>query len=784
MTNYGAWIAPLLSRPLLSGTLLSVIVLTGCASSTPGTGQGQSPASSSAHEEAFRRAFENPGGMWMPEQMTMPAHVEAFKKMGVAIDPAALADPLRAPLGAVVWLGGCTASFVSPSGLVVTNHHCVQGALRYNATPDKNLIEDGFLATTMDDEPSAGPAERIYVAEAFTDVTSTMREGLESMDNGKARKDAWDARQKRLVADCEKDRPWVRCSVVSYFGGQAVRLIEMLEIKDVRLVYAPKRSVGNYGGEIDNWAWPRHTGDYSFLRAYVGPDGKPAEYAKENRPYTPKHWLKVSDGGVKEGDFVMVAGYPGRTSRTQTFRETEHGVSWLYPYLVDYFQARYDVAQSFVNTEGQTKIKATVEKQRAQNGLEKYQGILNGLKDNAELLPRKRHVDDEIRAWAARPENPQRKEELEKLDALVEGEIASQKHDLDQSLVFRTSALLSTALELTRWADERALPDPDRRPGYQARDLPLARDMQEGMLKAYDRSLDRAMLEMALKRAIRDESPAPTWVAELLGVGQKNAKRVNDRLIEQTLKKWYQRPTIESTKMRVDLLTRGTTQTVRKTRDPFMQAAQRVFKYYKEAEFVRDQRTGDRLLYAPAYIEGMRQVMSGTLAPDANSTLRITYGTVKGLPGVPSAGRASGASGISSALAVPTRPFTVASEIPEKNTGEEPFNAPEPLLNAIAAKNYGKYADSYLGADGELPVNFLSDLDITGGNSGSPTLNARGELIGLAFDGTTDGLASDVVFDGRRTRVIHADARYMLWNMDLLDGADRLIEEMGLQPAL
>ena len=275
----------------------------------------------------FRVGYADPGGMWMPSQMVLPQHAETLHKMGVAIDPKRLGDPLSEPLAAVVYLGGCTGSFVSPDGLVVTNHHCVQGALEFNTDVEKHdYMQDGFLAKTIADEPSAGPASRIMVLQAYKDVTSEMRDGLDAIKDPIARKDESEKRYKQLVAACEKDRPGIRCSVSSFFGGGTYQLSEMLEIRDVRLVYAPERSIGNFGGEIDNWEWPRHTGDWSYLRAYVGKDGAPADYAKDNAPYHPKHWLKVSTAGLKPADFVMVAGYPAYTDRLATASEVRHDI--------------------------------------------------------------------------------------------------------------------------------------------------------------------------------------------------------------------------------------------------------------------------------------------------------------------------------------------------------------------------------------------------------------------------------------------------------------------------
>ena len=724
------------------------------------------PAAAPDPALAFRLAYSNAGGMWMPQQMTLPGHVETFKNMGVKLDASVLADPLAAPLNAVVSLGGCTASFVSPDGLIVTNHHCVQGALQQNATPEHNLVETGFLAKTRADEPSAGPTQHVFVAQAFKDVTKDMRDGLDAIKDPIKRKEESEKRLKALIAACEKGRPELRCDVKSYFRGGQYLQIENLDIKDVRLVYVPARSVGNYGGEIDNWAWPRHTGDFSFYRAYVGPDGKPAEFSKDNVPYKPKHWLTVSSAGVKPGDFVMVTGYPGSTSRTETAFETHHDVEWFYPYYIAYLKERYAIAESMLKAGGETAIKATVAKQGIQNGLEKYEGILAGLKKNEDLMRSKDALDKQVKDWAAKPGNEAHKANIDRLAQLLLEEQRTARVDFDRGVAFGGSRLLGTAMGFTRWAEEKAKKDADRKPGYQDRDMPRAVASQKGFLKAYDRQLDRAGFRLALVRALQlDEKDRP-WLATLLGA--KKGAKLDEALIDKTLDAWYAAQTIEDEKLRLDLLQKGTTAQLKASKDPFIQAAQRVWPIVKAEEKKTDARTGELMLVTPSYVEGMKQVLGGLLAPDANSSLRITYGTVKSFK---------------PASQDPADwPFTTASQILAKDTGKEPFDSPKKLLEAIKAKHYGPYAVAALG--GELPVDFLSDLDITGGNSGSPTLNDKGELVGLAFDGTTEGLASDVVFNGATTRVIHADVRYMLWNMDLLDGADHLLKEMGITPQL
>ena len=714
---------------------------------------------------AFRKQYSDPGGMWMPSQMTLPQHVETFEKMGVRLNAEALSDPLSEPLAAIVSLGGCTASFVSGEGLIVTNHHCVQGALLHNSTEQNNLVENGFLAKTRADEILASPSQRVMVVQAYKDITHEMRDGLDKIKDPVKRKEESEKRYKAQIAACEKDRPWLRCSVSAFFRGGQYQLIEALEIKDVRLVYVPHRAVGNYGGEIDNWAWPRHTGDWSFYRAYVGKDGKPAEYSPDNVPFKPQHWLKVTTAGLKPGDFVMVTGYPGMTSRTETAAEIHHDVEWHLPYYIQYLEEKYKLAESHIGDKNATAVKATTMKQSVQNGLEKYQGILEGLK-NSDIVARKDALDKQVKEWAAQPGNELHKANIDKLEQILAAEFRNARVDFERERTFGGSKLLSTALSLTRWADERAKKDMERKPGYQERDLPRSVAGAKSFVKAFDRTLDRESFRMQLIRAAALPEADRKWIGTLLDA--KKGTKIDEALIDKTLDAWYGATTLEDEKVRIELLTKGTTKQIKASKDPFIKAAQRIWATYKAEEKKDDARAGELMLVTPSYVEGMKAVLGGALAPDANGTLRITYGTVRSFK--------------PESKAQEDWPFTTATQILGKNTGKEPFDAPPVQTAAIKAKKFGPYADLSLG--GDLPVDFLSDVDITGGNSGSPTLNDKGELVGLAFDGTKEGLASDVLFNGQTTRTIHVDARYMIWQMDAIDGAHHLIKEMGLQPQL
>jgi len=737
----------------------------GSTHDTSGIKSTQGPSGKADPKLAFRMQYANPGGMWMPQQMTLPGHADTFAKLGAQIDPKLLADPLAAPLGAVVSLGGCSASFVSPEALIVTNHHCVQGALKINSTKEDNLVEQGFLAATRAEERSAGPAARVYVAQAFKDVTNVMRDGLETIKDPTARDQETEKRSKQLIAACEKDRPGLRCNVSAFFRAGMYLQIEYLEIRDVRLVYVPHRSIGNYGGELDNWAWPRHTGDFSYLRAYVGKDGKPASYSTDNIPYKPKHHLKVSTSGVKAGDFVMIAGYPAVTSRTKTASEVRDYVESYLPYVIAYYRERYKMAEVLAAGSGDTAIKAGVEKQSIQNGLELLEGQLAGL-TKGDLLVRKHALDQQVKAWAARPENRAYQAAIEGLEAIIADEQRTARVDHHRGVAFGGSRLLATALSLTRWAEERTKQDPDRKPGFQERDMVNATSSQKQFAKDFDRTFDRAAFRLALVHALKLPEVDRPWLARLLNA--KRNQKIDEALIDRTLEDWYGAQQLEGEKLRLELLAKGTTARLEASKDPFIKAAMRIWPTVKVEEKRTDTRAGESVLLAPRYVEAMREVLGGLLAPDANGTVRITYGTVRSFK--PGSGDDA------------DRPLTVASEIPLKNTGAKDFDIAKQVIDAIRAKQYGPYGDAALG--GELPVDFIADTDTTGGNSGSPVLDRNGELVGLNFDSSKTGVASRIVFNGATTRSIIVDARYMLWIMDRIDGADHLLREMGVEPKL
>jgi hypothetical protein len=708
-------------------------------------------------------SYENPGGMWTPAQMA--DHVGTLKRLGLAYDPAALTDPTAHPLGAVVSLGGCSASFVSPEGLIVTNHHCVGGALQYNSTPEQNLLEEGFLAATRAEEKWAGPTARVYVTQSFADVSDEVLKGLEAIEDDKARHDEKERRIKQLTAGCEEGKPATRCRIAGYFEGAQYVRIEQLRLKDVRLVYAPHSGIGRFGGETDNWRWPRHTGDFAFLRAYVGKDGQPAEHAADNVPYKPARHLEIAKTGLKKGDLVMVAGYPGRTHRMKTADEVQEAADWYYPYRIELYQQYIAVLEKATKGRPDAAIKAAGRLRGLNNGLTNARGMLDGLTKGG-LAQERTKLEEGLRTWI--DQDPERKKKYGSVLADMEWIRGEQRktrvHDTAVGELARGSALLGVARSIVRLAEQRQKPDAERDRGYQGRDRGRRTGRMMRMSKSYDAQVDRAVFKMYLMRAIAlPEEERPKEVLEIL-VGEGE---IDEAKIDAALDRFYKATKLGDEKVRVRLIEKGDPAKLARSRDPFIKAAIELRPLMEKMEERDERADGALTALRPRYVEALREYTEGSLPPDANGTLRITYGTVRGYRPKPDA--------------EVYEPFTTLSEMADKHTGKDPFNAPGTILATAAAKEYGPYLVEEIG---DVPLDFLSDLDITGGNSGSATLDSRGDLVGLVFDGNYESMASDWLFIPEITRSIHVDARYMLWVMDAVDQADHLLEEMGVTPVI
>ena len=690
-------------------------------------------------------------GMWVPQQL--PQIAGPLKKAGLKIDPRQMADLTGDPLGAVVSLGGCTASFVSPRGLVATNHHCAYGAIQLNSTPENNLIDKGFNAPTFGAELSAGPNARIYVLEEITDVSERMRAAIAAAPDALARARAAEDLEKQLIAQCEAQAGY-RCRLYSFFGGNTWRLFKNLEIRDVRLAYAPPGAIGKYGGDIDNWMWPRHTGDFAFYRAYVGKDGKPAAFSPDNVPYQPRRWLKLANTPLREGDFVMAAGYPGMTSRYALASDFDATEQWTYPTVSRRYKDLVAMVEAAGEKDPQIAVKYANNLAGWNNTLKNYDGQLEGFRRmGASGIKREREAA--LLAWL-RSRGASGQEALAAHAQLLRlSEAARATRERDMVLGSLGGTLGATASQLYRLSIERAKPDPQRESGYQQRDLPAI----EGGLKQMDRryvpAMDAQMMRYWLNAYIAlpasQRVPAvDAWLAgnDAAAVDRAVARMGSSRLgnLDERLK-WYaaDRAAFEASS------------------DPAIQYAVALAPTLLKIEEERKVRAGELMLPRARFLQAIadyNQALGRAVYPDANSSLRITFGHVQGYTRPDGQKQAA---------------FTRLEEVAAKATGKEPFDAPRAQLDAIKAKRYGGFEDSKLGT---VPVNFMADLDITGGNSGSPVMDARGRLVGLLFDMNWESVASNWVFNPDLTRTIVVDGRYMQWVMQEVFPAPQLLKEM------
>ena len=696
-------------------------------------------------------------GMFTPDQL--PGIAGDLRATGLKLNPEELADLTAFPMGAVISLGGCTASFVSPGGLVVTNHHCARGSVQFNSTPENNYLENGFLAASLDQELPAAPGSRVYVTVQVDDVTGQVVGGLDPSLAPRKRLAEIEQRRKALIRACESE-PGYRCQAASFFGGLQYKLIKRLEIRDVRIAYSPADAIGRYGGDIDNWRWPRHTGDFAFYRAYVGPDGQPADYSEDNVPYSPRHYLEVSASGLEDGDFVMAMGYPGSTSRYARLAAVQNTFGWRYPLQVQMLSDWVAAIEAAAPEGSEARIRYESRLAGLNNFLKNLKGQIDGARRN-NLIERRARREEDLSAWiAADPHRSMLGQAIEELDALA----AESARESQRGYWYRNALrpqLLGAALRLYRLAHERQKPDEKRESGYQERDMTMFRQRMSVIDRRYDPAVDKAEWMLFLRGYLsQPEEMRFAALDEAMGLDAG----AGEEELSARLDEYYCGTTLNSLGTRLSLM-EASPAALERSSDPFIRLAVALHETQMEREEASKARAGRYSLLRPQYMRAIinwQRSRGHAAYPDANSTLRVTYGTVMG--GSPADG-------------LLYEPFTRLEGILQKDTGEPPFNSPAKQLELIRAKDYGHY---HLESIGSVPIDFLSDLDSTGGNSGSATLNADGKLVGLLFDGTLESVNSDWDFDPAITRTIHADTRYMLWVMEKIDGASALIEEMTI----
>jgi hypothetical protein len=698
-------------------------------------------------------------GMW-PIDMLEKLPWKDLQTMGLQIQPKQIYDGKGGGIAyAIVSLGGGTGSFVSPSGLILTNHHVAFQALQRTSSAEHNYIVGGFNAASLEEEIPA-PGYRAYVLLSIEDVTRNVLSAVADSMSDLDRFNAIEKRVKELVKRGEEGRD-VECRVASFYDGMQYKLVTYFVSKDIRIVYAPPEAIGSYGGDIDNWMWPRHTGDFSFLRAYVAPNGGSAEYAKENVPYKPAVYLTVSTKGVKENDYTMIIGFPGRTGRYATSYTIAYNQDYSYPTRIKMFKDWIGILQEEAKRGEDIAIKVASFDQMLNNSMKNWEGMLDGFKKGA-LLEKKRDTEKAFGTWLEMSPDMKKKygDILPGIGSLYEEQKTYRDKNLLVGQMNFGCQMLRAAGTLGRWSEEKAKPDLERKPGFQERDTPRLKQGLRIIQMSYDQQVDRRVFKYFLMHAV--DLPANERIeavdAVLGGAGGPEAEQKIDAFLDGL----YAGTKLASVDERLRLFELSREELM-KQGDAFVDFAIQLNKEAKVLEEKDKAMQGALQRLSPRFIEAFMQWKGGTLYPDANGTMRLTYGQVKGYR---------------PRDAVSYRYMTSLTGAVAKHTGEDPFNCPKELLKLHETMDYGAYEDASLG---DLPVDFLSTNDITGGNSGSPILNGRGECIGAAFDGNYESISSDYLFIKETTRSINVDSRYILFILDKMSGAKRLLDEMKIR---
>ena len=686
-------------------------------------------------------------GMWLLP-LIQKLNAGAIKDLGCRLTPEQIYSVNNSSLkDAIVSLGGCTAEMISDQGLMVTNHHCGYGTIQRLSTDEHNYLEDGYWAMTRDQELPAPGMTATYLI-SMTDVTDQIAKAKDP-----------NAVREALQKAAQDANPKCRVQVTPFYNENVWYLIVSKTYTDVRFVGAPPASVGKFGGETDNWMWPRHTGDFSMFRVYAGPDNEPAAYSPSNKPYVPKQSLKVSLRGVKEGDYSMIMGYPGSTQRFQTEAQLKSMLA-RQAVSIDARTLRQDIMWKWMEKDPSIRLKYASKYAGSANGWKKWQGERLAFK-NLGIIEKEQQKEADFMKWVGKNKKRQEKygDALDKIKAGVEANTTA----LDMQLIGETVA----NIELMGFSSgiQNAMAMAIRNGQDSASALKTAIAAQERRYQDYYEPLDREEAAALLK--YYREKAKPEYY--LMGLPEDFATLDIDKYVNNL----YDNSVFTSIdKLKGAVAEKGFN--VIKS-DPVNQLMNSILLMYAKlgagAMGMGGRRPGGNATPGAQDIrEGSKAFTAGLLEwqkgkatyPDANSTMRLTYGSV--LPYSPKD-------------AVMYNYYTTLKGVIEKEDPDNyEFKVPAKLKELYEAKDYGQYAM----ADGNLPVCFLTNNDITGGNSGSPVLDADGCLIGLAFDGNWESMSSDVMFEPDLQRCICVDIRYVLFLMDKLGGAGHLLNEMNL----
>lgn len=644
-------------------------------------------------------------------------------------------------------VNGCTGSFVSSRGLIITNHHCAYRAIQSSSTTTNDYLRDGFIAKTLGEEiPAKGYTVRI--TESFEDISDEVLSAIKPEMSYTERTKAIDQRQKELEKAAEQKNPGQRAEVAEMFAGKTYVLFIYTYIQDVRLVFAPPASVGNFGGEVDNWEWPRHTGDFSFMRAYVAPDGSSAEYAKDNVPYQPKRFIQVDPKGVDEGDYVMLIGYPGRTARHKTASFLEYEQDVRLPYVVDLYQWQIEQMQQAGKLDRAIALKLSSRMKGLANVEKRSRGQLKGLV-RKNIVGTRTDAESELQAFINSDADRRNKygNLLSEIAAVYKG-MRSARHELDVQSLRSASQLMSFAFTLYDSAVERQKPDLERETPYMDRNIDLTRRRLMLAVKDYHAPTDR-IIATELHQRIRAHGEKTKDLAALLPV-------------EDELGAFYDKTRLGDPEFTQSCLEK-TPEQLAALNDPALAAIIKLYPKYLQLREQSKSRAGKLDQLYGNLVTVKQEFLQQNFVPDANATLRLTYGHIKGY---------------SPEDAVYKSPITTLGGAVAKATGVEPFVLPRSIIEKHKARDFGQFMHPQLN---DVPTAILYDTDTTGGNSGSPILSGDGKLVGVNFDRAFEATINDFAWNESYSRSIGVDIRYALWITGKVFGANHLLKEMGVQ---
>ena len=700
-------------------------------------------------------------GMWMPNLIKI-INENDMQEMGLKLSADDIYNINNSSLkDAVVALngGGCTAEMISSEGLMLTNHHCVDDIIQGHSSIENNYYENGFWAMSKSEELKNESLSATFLV-SIEDVTNRFIDSLDISLSESERGKLISKISKQIVKE-KTDSTTLSARVRSFYGGNEFYLITYVTYRDVRLVGAPPASIGKFGGDTDNWMWPRHTGDFSLLRVYMAPDGSPAEYSVDNIPYVPKHHLPIQLDGVENEDYTMIMGYPGRTNRFLTSYGVKEALEITYPEIIKIRTKKLEIMKKGMDSDKKTKLQYTAKYSRISNYWKYYIGQSKGLK-RMRVYSKKLAIENSFENWVNNGDSVRAKKYLGVLTKLEKAYEKNKKIAFNRTYlteaIFQGPEILSFSYTMKNRIN--ALPkDKEKRTEGLRKLKKLAKEFYKDYNPAIDQELLSAMLEMYYYNVPKSQHAPIFKKIENQLFGFKNLDFVF------FAKNLFKRSYFSNEEKCINFLKNPSKYLAEK--DPAYLVFSSIYdKYLSELypgrKEVRDlMRRGNRL-----FIAGVREMDTlRNFYPDANSTMRVTYGKVKDYK--------------AQEAVFYDYYTTLAGVIDKEDSTNNEFVVPDRLKELESNKDYGRYADQ----DSVLRVNFISNNDITGGNSGSPVINAWGEIVGTAFDGNWEAMSGDIAFEKDIQRTISVDIRYIMFIIDKYANAGYLIDEMTIAPS-